>query len=73
MLNNRLLNMRISHGTTMCAYVNEICTIERTLAYAGNIIDEDDKKCASVNGLRQEYQIRKTILPEPNKASFEKI
>lgn len=47
--------------------------IERQLAFAGKVINEDKKKHALLNGLRQEYQINKTILQESYETSFEKM
>ena len=72
-LRNRLLNMRMEQGTTIREFANAICTIERELAFAGKTIDNDDKKYALLNGLRDEYAIKKTILQESYGISFEQM
>lgn len=72
-LRNRLLNLKMGQGTSIREFVNEICTIERQLAFAGKVIDDGDKKYALLNGLRNEYAIKKTILQENYEMSFEKM
>lgn len=72
-LRSRLLNLRMEQGTSIRAFVNEICTIERQLSFAGKIVEEDDKKYALLNGLRKEYHVKKTILQENYDTSFEKM
>ena len=54
-------------------FVDKICTIERELAFAGKVIDDDDKKYALLNGLRDEYAIKKAILHESYGTSFAKM
>lgn len=72
-LRNRLLNIRMDQGMTIRSYVNEICTLERQLAFAGKVVDVDDKKFALLNGLRPEYAVKKVILQESYDMSFEKM
>lgn len=72
-LRKRLLNIKMGHGTTIREFVNEICKIERQLAFAGTSVDEADKKYALLNGLRKEFEIKKTILQENYDINFEKM
>ena len=72
-LRNRLLNIKMDQSASIRAFVNEICSIERQLAFAGKIIHEGDKKYALLNGLRQEYHVKKAILQERYDTSFEKM
>ena len=72
-LQNRLLNLKMAQGMSIRQFVNEICTIERQLAFAGKNVDESDKKYALLNGLRNEFALKKTILQENYDTSFEKM
>ena len=72
-LRNKLLNMSMHSGETIREYVNRLCTIERQLAFAGKIVDDSDKKYALLNGLRPEFEVKKTILMESYETSFEKM
>ena len=64
--------MKMGHNTTIREFLNEICTIERELAFAGKVIDRDDKKYDLLNGLRSEFAIKKTILQESYGMSLER-
>ena len=72
-LRNRLLYLKVGQTTSIREFVNQICAIERQLAFAGKIVEEDDKKYALLNGLRPEFAIQKTILQETYGATFEKM
>lgn len=72
-LRNNLLNMSMMHGETVLEYVNRICTIERQLSFAGKVTDDSDKKYALLNGLRSEFEMKKTILMEYHDMSFERM
>ena len=67
---NRLLNMKMGQEMTAREFVNKICRIERELAFAGKVIDDNDKKYALLNGLCDEYAIKKAILQESCGTSF---
>lgn len=53
--------------------MNRICAIERQLSYAGRRVQDDDNKFSLLNGLRQEYEVKKTILMESYDMTFEAI
>lgn len=72
-LRNRLLNMTMEPSETVREYVNRICTIERKLSFAGKIVDVSDKKYSLLNGLRNEFEVKKTILMESYDMSFERM
>lgn len=72
-LRNKLLNITMSQQESVREFVNRICTIERQLSFAGKHIDEDDKKYALLNGVRAEFEVKKTILMESYDVSFEKM
>ena len=72
-LRNKLLNISMIEGESIRSYVNRLCTIERQLAFAGKEVDETDKKYALLNGLRSEFEVKKTILMENYDTPFEKM
>lgn len=63
-LRNRLINIKMDQGMSVRSYVNKICTLERQLAFAGKVVDEDDKKYAV---------LKKAILQESYNGSFTKM
>ena len=70
-LQNRLLNTKMSPGMSIRSFVNEMCTIECQLAFAGKLVDEDDKKYALLYALRTECNFKKTNLQESYEIAFE--
>ncbi len=57
-LRNRLMNSKMTQGMSNRSFANEICSIERQLAFGGKLVAEDDEKYAFLNGLRSEYQVK---------------
>ena len=72
-LRNRLFNLRMSAGMMIWESVNEICTIQRQLLFAGKVVDGSDKTFVLLNGIRSKYAVKKTILQEKYDKSFEKM
>ncbi len=72
-ISNRLLNIKMERSASIRLFLNEICNIELQLAFSGKVIEEQDKKHEFLNGLRQEYHVKKTILQESYDTSFEKM
>lgn len=70
-LRNRLMNLQMKSSSTIREFANEICSLENELSYAGHSLHDSDKKYVLLNGLRDDFEIKKTILQEKYDMTFE--
>jgi len=73
-LRSKLMMLKMSDRDTIRKYANSICSIQHELSYSGHELSENEKKFTLLNGLREEYEMKKQILLERvTKTSFEQL
>lgn len=73
-LRSRLMALKMKSKDTIRNYANEISYIEHELTFAGHTVDDEDKKFVLLNGLREEFNMKKAILQERvSDTSFEEL
>lgn len=73
-LRAKLMSLKMKSKDSIRNYANEISFIEHELTFAGHVVDEEDKKFVLLNGLREEFNMKKAILQEKlGTTSFEAL
>jgi len=73
-LRSKLMLMKMSERDTIRKFANDICSIQHELSYSGHELGENEKKFTLLNGLREEFEMKKQILMERvTKTNFEQL
>ena len=69
-LRRKLNTLKMKHNESIRDYANSICTLVKGLSLASYTLSEEDKIFALVNGLRNKFEIKKTILQDKREYMF---
>ena len=70
-LRSKLMTLKMGFGSSIRRFANEICAIENKHLFANHILSDYDKKFVSLNGLNNEFEIKRVVLQSNPSISFE--